>query len=210
MIEFIQKTDITLFLMLNRDVANPVLDVIMPYITDVDHWTIPILLIWLYMMIFKGKKGRLFGIGIIFAIGMSDFISSSVIKPWVHRLRPCHPEFFIEGGRFLMGMKKSMSFPSSHAANMGAMATYFTIRYPKTRWIVISIAVIIGYSRVYVGVHYVTDVIAGFLLGLLCAVFILNAEKWIGRVWQKRKTGKKEAETPESQHLPETAAEEEA
>jgi membrane-associated phospholipid phosphatase len=84
-------------------------------------------------------------------------------------------------------MKKSMSFPSSHAANMGAMASYFSVKYPKTRWIVIPIALIIAYSRIYVGVHYPTDVLAGLLLGIGCGWFILRAESWIGRSWSARR-----------------------
>ncbi|MBN2102405.1 phosphatase PAP2 family protein [bacterium] len=195
MLDLIKTMDKTLFLTLNRSVANPVLDAVMPFITDVHNWIIPILLIWLYLMIFGGKKGRITGIGLIFLITLSDQLSSSVIKPFVHRFRPCHPDFFIEGGRFLIGMKKSMSFPSSHATNMGAMATYFSVKYPKTRWIVISIALIISYSRVYVGVHYVTDALAGLLLGILCGGFILKSETWIRRAWQHRKSNRSDQET---------------
>jgi len=189
--------DNTLFLILNRDAANPVLDAVMPFITDIDHWILPIFLIWLYLMIFCGKKGRITGIGLIFLITLSDQLSSSVVKPWVHRIRPCHPNFFIEGGRFLIGMKTTLSFPSSHAANMGAMATYFSVKFPKTRWIVISIALIIGYSRIYVGVHYVTDVLAGLLLGTFCGWFILKSEHWIGRIGQYLKKKRSESNRPD-------------
>jgi hypothetical protein len=71
MLDFIIHIDHTLFLLLNRDAANPFFDWLMPVITDVDNWTVPILLIWLYLMIFGGKKGRITGIGLIFLITMS-------------------------------------------------------------------------------------------------------------------------------------------
>lgn len=190
MLNFIQNIDKILFLALNRDVANPLFDKVMPFITDLDNWLVPILLIWLYLMIFGGKKGRIAGIGLIFLITLSDQLSSTLFKPWVHRMRPCHPDFFIDGGRFLIGMKRSMSFPSSHAANMGAMATFFSVKYPRTRLIVIIIALLVSYSRIYVGVHYVTDVLAGLLLGIGCGWFILKAETWIARKWESRKTNR--------------------
>lgn len=188
MLHCLQILDQKLFLVLNRGAANPILDAVMPFITDADHWKIPIIIIWLYLMIFCGRKGRITGIGVIFLIALSDQVCDSLLKPWVHRLRPCHPDFFVEGGRFLIGMKKSLSFPSCHATNMGAMATYFSIRHPKTRWIVIPIALLIAYSRVYVGVHYVFDVLAGLLLGIGCGAFILKAVTWIGRAWQYMKS----------------------
>jgi undecaprenyl-diphosphatase len=193
LLDIIRNIDRTLFLALNRDAANPVMDAVMPFITDVDNWLIPIFLIWLYLMIFGGRKGRIAGIGLIFLISLSDQLSSSVLKPWVHRIRPCHPDQFIEGGRFLIGMKKTLSFPSSHAANMGAMASYFSVKYPKTRWIVIPIALIIGYSRIYVGVHYVTDVLAGLMLGILCGWCILSVETLIGRAWRSWKSRRPES-----------------
>ena len=167
--------------------TNPVMDVIMPFITDFDNWLIPIILVWLWLMIFGGNKGRITGIVIIILITLSDQLAARLFKPLIHRIRPCHPDFFIEGGRFLIGMKKSMSFPSNHAANMGAMATYFTVKYRKTRWFVIGIALIISYSRVYVGVHFVTDVLAGLLLGFGCGWIILILEKTIIRIWKNRK-----------------------
>ena len=187
MLNSIQKLDQILFLLLNRDLANPVLDVVMPFITDLDNWRIPIILIWLGLMIFGGKKGRIAGFSIIILVTLSDQLSASVIKPLVHRIRPCYPDQFIQGGRFLIGMKKSLSFPSNHAANMGAMATYFSVKYPKLRWSVIVFALIISYSRIYVGVHFLTDILAGLLLGFICGLLILYFEKKVIRFLQVRK-----------------------
>ena len=187
MLNSIQKLDHILFLLLNRDVANPVLDVIMPFITDRNNWIIPVIVIWLGLMIFGGKKGRIAGLSIILLVSLSDQLAASVIKPLIHRIRPCHPDHFIQGGRFLIGMKKSMSFPSNHAANMGAMATYFSVKYPKLRWSVIVFALIISYSRIYVGVHFLTDILAGLLLGFICGLLILYFEKKVIRFLQVRK-----------------------
>jgi undecaprenyl-diphosphatase len=190
MLNPIQKLDQTLFLLLNRDMANPVLDTIMPFITDLHNWLIPIIVIWLGLILFGGKKGRIAAVTIIILVTMSDQIAASLIKPLVHRIRPCHPDHFIQGGRFLIGMKKSFSFPSNHAANMGAVATYFSVKYPKIRWIAIGIALMISCSRIYVGVHFLTDILAGLLLGFGCGWFILFLEKTLIRLFQTRKNRK--------------------
>lgn len=194
MIEWIQHADRVLFLIFNAKVANPILDAVMPYITDVDHWTIPILLIWLYLLIFCGTKGRWAALSIVLLITLSDQLASSVIKQWIGRLRPCHPDFPLQGARFLIGMKTSFSMPSSHASNITAMATFFSTKYPRTRWIVITIAVLICWSRVYVGVHYPSDVLVGVLLGFGCAHFILLMERVLSRLWKQRQERK---QTPE-------------
>jgi undecaprenyl-diphosphatase len=178
-LDFIRNLDKILFLFFNRDAANPLFDTVMPYITDSDHWIIPIVLIWLYLMIFCGKKGRIAGLSILLVIALSNTLTD-ILKHLIRRDRPCPPGFFIEGGRFLLKNKKSFSFPSSHAANMGAMAAYFSGKFPRTVWFVVPIALAIGYSRIYVGVHYPIDVIAGFLLGITCGCIVLKSEPWIG------------------------------
>ncbi|MBN1780976.1 phosphatase PAP2 family protein [bacterium] len=203
MIGLLQHIDIKLFLAINRDAANPILDTVMPFITDLDNWIVPIVLVWLYLMIFRGKEGRIAGISLIILIALSDQLSCSVLKPLFHRLRPCHPDFFIEGGRFLIGMKKSYAFPSGHASNMGAMATYFSVKYPRTRAIVIPIGLMVSISRVYVGVHYVSDVLAGLVLGIGCALLVIKSENPVLRGLQGaggraagRKSQKKQGDSP--------------
>jgi undecaprenyl-diphosphatase len=183
---------------LNRDVANPVFDVIMPFITNKNNFNVPFILIILGLLIFGGKKGRitvLFGLVIVV---MSDQLSSAVIKPLVGRIRPCHPEALIEGARYLIGYKTSFSFPSSHAANMASTATWFSYHYKRYSWIFITIAVLVGYSRIYVGVHYPADVLGGAAVGVFCAFIVMGAERGIAGLRRKRidkrRTGEDDAQ----------------
>lgn len=162
MINFVQQLDIALFHFFNQVIANPVFDIIMPFLTEEDHFTIPILLTWLSLIIFCGKRGRIAAILLIFATGAADFLAAQIIKPGVGRLRPCHT---IESVRLLVNCGGKYSFVSNHAANMFASMTMLGIFYNKAKPYLLSFAGLIAFTRVYVGVHYVGDVLFGGLFG---------------------------------------------
>ena len=181
---FLYSLDKAVFLFLNRSVANPVFDVIMPFITEANHWRIPLLLAWLSLVIFGGKKGRIAALMAVVILTLSDQISSSVIKPFFERVRPC---FVLDNVRLLIDQPRSPSFPSSHAANNAAMAMLFSVKYRRHTWIFVSIAATVAYTRIYVGVHYPSDAIGGALVGILCAAVILGLEWGIRHLWRRRK-----------------------
>lgn len=183
MIEVLYSIDKNLFLLLNSKAVNSFLDRVMPFITESDNWTIPIAVIWLSLIIFGGKKGRITALLVILVLTLSDQLSSSVIKPLVGRVRPC---FTVEGARLLINQSRSASFPSSHAANMAAMATLFSYRYSRYKWIFIFIAAVVAYSRIYVGVHYFSDALGGAVLGILGALLVLKIWEWFCKIWDKK------------------------
>jgi undecaprenyl-diphosphatase len=110
-------------------------------------------------------------------VALSDPIAAHFIKPFVHRLRPCNPHALVEGGRFLLGYKTSFSFPSSHAMNMFGQALLFTFFYPRYGIWFFLFASTIGFSRIYVGVHYPFDVLGGAMFGMLCGAFVFGVYK---------------------------------
>jgi membrane-associated phospholipid phosphatase len=97
------------------------------------------------------------------AVGLTDFFGGQL--KWVfERVRPCRAlseAVKIEpsgcGGLF--------SFPSNHAANTAALAAFLQVLYPKSGWITWPIVALIGFSRVFIGAHYGTDVLGGWMLG---------------------------------------------
>lgn len=69
---------------------------------------------------------------------------------------------------------QSSSFPSNHAVNCFAVATLLTWYYPPLTWIFYLIAALVGYSRIYVGVHYPSDILVGAIIGILIAASIIR------------------------------------
>ncbi|MCX7983344.1 MAG: phosphatase PAP2 family protein [Bacteroidetes bacterium] len=172
-IHLLQEYDTKAFYFVNHALQNPIFDILMPIITDFNQYRIVIvgaitLLVW---MLIRGKPNvRLAAILLIIAVLISDQLNSFVIKQIFMRPRPCH---VLPDVHLLVGCGKGYSFPSSHAVNNFTAAIVLAYCIPRYRWWFWSIATIVLFSRVYVGVHYPLDVIAGGLLGLIIGGSVL-------------------------------------
>jgi membrane-associated phospholipid phosphatase len=182
MIDWLVKLDTQLFLFFNNTLANSVFDGVMPIITN--DWVLRIvfLIIVVLLLIFGKKQGRIAAILCIVAVVVSDQISSHLIKPIVERVRPCH---VIPDVHLLVACSQGLSFPSSHAANSFAIATLISLSYRRRIWLYLTIAAIVAYSRIAVGVHYPFDALAGAAVGMLGATAVFAAYRyvsaWFGR-----------------------------
>ncbi|MEI8032864.1 MAG: phosphatase PAP2 family protein [Chlorobiaceae bacterium] len=169
----IEQADVWLFQLVNLRLVHPAADDLMVFLTRGSlSW--PILFIAaLFIIMRKGREGVQIVLLALLAVGLSDFIASGIFKPLVHRSRPC---FSLEHVRLLITQVHSYSFASSHAANSAAVATtawIFFHRGPAIEklfsGLMILYAMGVAYSRVYVGVHYPGDVLAGIVIGIFSA-----------------------------------------
>lgn len=110
--------------------------------------------------------------GFAVAVGVSDFVSSGIIKPWVCRLRPTHEPELAGLIHLVNGYTGGLyGFVSSHAANTMACALLFALLY-RNKYATVGLMLWVAlncYSRMYLGVHYPADIIGGLAIGALMA-----------------------------------------
>jgi undecaprenyl-diphosphatase len=172
-----------LFLYLNTKFHHPILDTIMWCISDFRYW-IPLFLYWLFLLYQNQKKTFIRNVLlIVLIITLSDQCSSAIIKPYFKRLRPSHEPIFadkvhlIEERAGVLYRGGKYGFVSSHAANSFAIITFlFLILKPQFSFFWFFWAFLVSYSRIYLGVHYPTDILFGALVGIIIAflVFYIN------------------------------------
>lgn len=168
------QLDHAIFQFLNSQFTNGFFDWFMPFITDAKTWMPVILIGWLFFICTGGRQAKVLALALFLSVGMTDIICARVFKKAVGRLRPCAlEETATFKCRLLLPKKTSKSFPSNHAANTAAFAAATAVVCGlKPALPLMVVAFFIGYSRVYVGVHFPLDVLAGWLAGIAIAVFI--------------------------------------
>jgi undecaprenyl-diphosphatase len=169
-VAMLQTLDRGAFLVINRTLQNPLFDLIMPALSN--KW-LGFLLAALLIPLLLARYGRrvvpVLGLAVL-AVALSD-LGANALKHLFQRIRPCH---VIAGVHLLAGCTRSFAMPSNHAANMFALAGALWVGLPTWRWPVLILAAGVGYSRVYLGVHYPTDVIVGTLSGLVLGWAVMH------------------------------------
>ena len=188
MIESIKHWDEKAFLWLNSFHSDG-LDPIVLQLTQTITW-VPLYLLLLYLIYRKDPKNTAWVIGgAMLTILLADQVSSGLMKPYFERLRPCHNPQWEELLHSYGRCGGLYGFVSSHAANTFGMATFLTLILHKKQkgiyWLFLY-AVVVSYTRIYLGVHYPLDVFFGALVGVLSAYL-----SWAVVVILKRKIIKK-------------------
>ena len=170
--EWLNGIDRVVFLFINVTLANPVTDLIMPVVTS-DFWLRIGYGVAMALVLWKGNA-RLRWLVLFSALALlvTDQLSAGFLKPLIGRLRPCH---VLENINLLVGCGGGKSMPSSHAANAFGQAVLFGVLYRRVRYGLLAFAAIVALSRVFVGVHYPGDILAGALVGTAAGLAMIAA-----------------------------------
>ena len=160
----VEKLDLTLFYFINHSLANPFFDWLMPIFDKPKAWIPFILIFWLHIAYKDQKYRKMLLILVPLTILFSDQFGG-LIKDFGLRDRPWFA-LGLENVRHLGGTGgKHASFPSNHAANISGISFLFSFIYPHLSRYFWGVAILIMFSRVYIGVHYPIDIFSGFMLG---------------------------------------------
>lgn len=157
-----------------QSVSSPALDSVMVGITlTATHAALWFILA--FLMTCSGRYRRV-GVAIVVAVVVSYIVVDLVIKPIVGRERP----FEVMGIEPIVSAPNSYSFPSGHTASSFAAATVIAVYARKAGALALAYAGLVGISRMYLLMHWPTDVVAGAAVGVAVALAVLlSMDRWI-------------------------------
>ncbi len=174
-----QRIDILVFRWINTDWSNPILDKVFSLFSDLPVLLVPAVILIVWLLVKGGKGGRVFVLKIILAVIVANEITELLLRPWIGRVRPC---VALQGVHTPDGLLTSFSFPAGAAALIASVMFLLSIRYPRYKWLFMFLVIMVGLSRIYLGVHYPTDVLGGYAVGILAALIILLIFKFVEKM----------------------------
>lgn len=177
--QWLLEQDARILLWLKESFAHPLLDSIMIFISALgDGGFFWIILGVLFLL--AGRKEKLWqkrGLFLLFSLAANAVVCNLILKPWVNRIRP----YDLLGYAILIPPVGDPSFPSGHTSASFAAAAAICAMNKKWGVIAYVFAALMGFSRLYLGVHFPLDVLAGAAIGVGMA-------KLVQRVyWEKKK-----------------------
>lgn len=180
----LSSLDVSLFRLVNSTLSNGFFDWLMPWVSDPPGLTLILLLTCLVLIWKGGARGRVCVAMLGVSLLVGNWLVCDTMKHALARLRPYQE---LSGVNLRVGAGGSYSMPSSHAANWFSLTLILLVYYRRAALCVFPLALLVCYSRIYNGVHYPSDVLAGAVLGAgYSAAVIWGLDgfwQWAGPRW---------------------------
>lgn len=166
--DWLTSIDFFLLNLIQKHMTGRLLDLLMPLITRMGDKGLIWILLVCFLLIFK--EHRRTGVLMLCVLTLGLFTGNMLLKPLIARPRPC---WFSGGPTLLIPMPLDFSYPSGHTLSAFASAALLSLRMPGARRVVLPFALLISFSRLYVYVHFPSDVLGGIFFGS-CLAWLLN------------------------------------
>lgn len=177
MIETVTNFDLKILDFIAEYMHNPFLDKLMPIVTRLGSAGIIWIVIGIILLFFK--RYRRAGISVLAALLLSLLLCNIIIKPLAARIRPFDINTAVQ---LIIKAPPDYSFPSGHtSAAFAASIAVLMGRHKRIGVSMLALAFIIAFSRLYLYVHYPTDVLCGMIIGTVCGVIGYSLTKLIGK-----------------------------
>ncbi len=182
MADFLYSIDLAILYFFNHTLSSPFADKFFSTITDVNNWFITYILLVAILFKYGGRKGRIALVLALVMVAAADQFGYRILKENIGRIRPCDALTDILTPH---GKSGSYSFPSNHALNNFAVAVFFSSLYPQFTVVLFIVASLIAVSRVYLGVHYPSDIIGGAIIGSAIGFLFVELYRFIEKRYIK-------------------------
>jgi undecaprenyl-diphosphatase len=170
--------------------AGGVLTPLLKFVTMLGNTGWVFIVLGIVLLLFKNTRKA--GVNVLIALLLGFIFTNLLLKNIIDRARPyVASEEYFEFWQFVNGVKESeQSFPSGHATvSCAAMTAIFFSFNKKWSWVAFLIAALMGFTRIYLVVHYLTDVIAGFVVGAVAGTLAALIRNYIYRIlYEKQKS----------------------
>lgn len=170
----LQNIDETILFFIQNHLKNPVLDRVMVFFSSIGNAGFLWLLIAIILLL--QKRYQKCGITLIIALTLASFLGNEVFKPLFGRVRPCNKFPEVE---LLINRLHTASFPSGHTMAAFTSATVLYCYQRRYGLLAFAVAGMIAFSRLYLFVHYPSDVLGGIIFGVVNALIIVYGTKKI-------------------------------